>query len=379
MNDNRKFRRRKKLMVSITLTVLALGLTGIPALAQDPDSLYVGDISDNTVKRFEVKPIEGNAFSGFPFQDAFVKRSVGGLKGPRGLIFDSAGHLLVSDQNVDTSTNGDILQYSLDGKPTGPPIVPNGPAAPAVPRGMILAKDSLFVAELIGNSAMNATDPGRLLKYTITGKLIGAFTPRADADASAFHPRAVVVGPDLLLYVSNFFGLQRTGGQVLRFNPNTGKFFVFITSTGGATCGCTNELNRPDGLAFGPDGNLYITSFKADADASDTDKILIFQGPSGVKPGAYMDRIDLGQPGRRAYAQALLFGPGGRLFVPISGGVMDTGAVRAYNVSTKIFDYVVPPGGPLGAPWYLTFGKTDPGTLAYPAPPPPRVGFGPKL
>jgi hypothetical protein len=371
MNDHRKVQERKRTSVSVTLTMLALGLTGIPALAQGPDSLYVGDAGDNTVKRFEVKPITGNGFPGFPFQGAFVKRSVGGLKGPRGLIFDSAGELLVSDQNVDTAANGDILQYSLDGKPTGRPIVPNGPSAPAVPRGMILVNNSLFVAELVGNSAMNATDPGRLLKYSTTGNLIGAFSPGLGVLAfGAFHPRAVVQGPDHLLYVSNFTNLPvRTGGHVLRFHPDTGEFSVFITSTGGSTCGCTNELNRPDGLAFGPDGNLYITSFQGGS--ADTDKILIFQGPGHPDPGAYMGRIDLGQPGRRAFAQALLFGPGGRLFVPISGGEMDTGAVRAYNVSTKVFDYVAPPGGPLAAPWYLTFGKTDPGTLAYPAPPPP--------
>jgi hypothetical protein len=55
--------------------------------------------------------------------------------------------------------------------------------------------------------------------------------------------------------------------------------------------------------------------------------------------------------------------------VPISGIFgPDAGAVRRYDITTKQFDVFVPPrpqGGPLGAPWYLTFGKTDPGTLAY--------------
>jgi hypothetical protein len=81
---------------------------------------------------------------------------------------------------------------------------------------------------------------------------------------------------------------------------------------------------------------------------------------------AYVGRIDLdlvGQP--RAFAQALLFGPEGFLFVPISGNGPDTGAVRRYNVDTKIFNLFVPPGGPLKSPQYLTFGNTDPGTLAY--------------
>lgn len=178
-----------------------------------------------------------------------------------------------------------------------------------------------------------------------------------------FHLRALVVGPDGLLYVSNFPCLATgVGGQVLRFDPETGAFKdVFIASV--------NDLNRPEGLVFGPDGNLYITSFIANA--SDNDKILIFQGPNGVSPGAYFDRIDLDQAGApRVVAQALLFGPGGKLFVPISGLGPDTGSVRRYDVSTKLFDAFVPAsalGGPLELPWYLTFGKTNPSTLAYPA------------
>jgi hypothetical protein len=81
------------------------------------------------------------------------------------------------------------------------------------------------------------------------------------------------------------------------------------------------------------------------------------------------DEIDLdvvGEP--RAFAQALLFGPQGLLFVPISGSGPDTGAVRRYDVNSKVFDDFVPPsaqGGALGAPWYLTFGETNPATLQY--------------
>jgi len=61
---------------------------------------------------------------------------------------------------------------------------------------------------------------------------------------------------------------------------------------------------------------------------------------------------------------ALLFGPGGKLFVPIA----ETGEVRRYDVSTNQYTYTsfVPAGGPLVNPWYLTFGTTDPATLAYP-------------
>jgi glucose/arabinose dehydrogenase len=179
-----------------------------------------------------------------------------------------------------------------------------------------------------------------------------------------FFPRSVVIGPDGLLYVSvrndPNTAEGQLGGRVVRYNPRTGKFLgVFIESDP------INDLNRPEGLVFGPDGRLYITSFRRDT--NDTDKILIFDG----RMGRFLDKIALdvdGQP--RAFAQAILFGPDGKLFVPINGDGPDTGSVRRYNVHHhhKTFDVFVPPaslGGPLGMPWYLTFGKTNPATLAY--------------
>ena len=64
------------------------------------DYLYVGDDSDNTVKRFDA--ITGD------FLGTFAK---GHIKGPRGLLFDREGNLLVSNQNVDKNKNGNILKF----------------------------------------------------------------------------------------------------------------------------------------------------------------------------------------------------------------------------------------------------------------------------
>ncbi|MBZ5559302.1 MAG: DUF3455 domain-containing protein [Acidobacteriia bacterium] len=335
------------------------------------DSLYIGDQTDlptasaSTVKRFDAQT--GRC------QGAFVTADSGGLHGPRGLVFDNAGPLLVANQNQDLPLNGTVLRYDGTTGAFSKAIVPDSdPHAPFGPRGMILWNHTtLYVADIGAGPGA----PGKLLAFTKDGEFVADRTPDPVTEfpgmlAAEFHPRGVVIGPDHLLYVSNEPDLNSgLGGQILRFDPETGAFKdVFIASTGGVSCDCVNELNRPEGVVFGPDGNLYTAAFRADL--TDSDKILIFAGPDGASPGAYVGRIDLDVAGQdREFAQALLFGPGGRLFVPISGIFgPDAGAVRRYDVTTKEFDVFVPPrpqGGPLGAPWYLTFGKTDPATLAY--------------
>jgi hypothetical protein len=74
------------------------------------DVLYIGDGFDNTVKGFDADtgtPIDfGNGKTGI-----FVTNGSGGLDGPRGLIFNKNGDLVVANQNVDHNFPGEILAY----------------------------------------------------------------------------------------------------------------------------------------------------------------------------------------------------------------------------------------------------------------------------
>ncbi|WP_410984358.1 hypothetical protein [Bacillus cereus] len=313
------------------------------------DYLYIGDGNDDTVKTFDA---ETGRFLG-----SFVAPGNNVLHGPRGLIFDHSDNLLAINQNVDQPENGNVLKYDGNtGAFLGKLVRSDAEGAPFAPRGIVLSKNNiLYVADIIDP----ATGQGEVRTYN--GRT-GAFLGNLDHSGfkEPFNPRGVVFGPDGLLYVSVFDINNPLKGWVLRFDPKKKKFLdVFIKSDD------VNNLHRPEGLVFSPKGNLYITSFRRDA--SDTDKILIFDGDTGK----FLDKIDLdviGQP--RAFAQALLFGPDGKLFVPITGDGSDTGSVRRYNVHHhhKTYDVFVPPtsaGGPLGEPWYLSFGNTNPATLAY--------------
>ncbi|MGJ7922883.1 Vgb family protein [Neobacillus sp. LXY-4] len=326
------------------------------------DSLFIEDGSDNTVKRFD-------AISG-DFYGTFVVPGSGGLNGPRGLLFDPVGNLLVSNQNVDKHKNGSVLKFNGQiGVLLGELVSSKDKNAPFSPRGTILSDDNvLFVADQINK---NNKKPGEVRAYDGS---TGAFLGNLDHSGfdGEFYPRAVIIGPDGLLYVSvrnNPNTIEgQLGGSVLRFNPVTRMLHdVFVESH--------DDLHRPEGLVFGPDGNLYITSFREDSD--DTDKILIFNGE-----GDFLFKIDLYIAGQqpRAFAQAILFGPDGKLIVPITGpGPLtgnplgpDTGSVRRYTVdvlnNSFEFEVIVPPAtenGPLGEPWYLSFGNTNHATLAY--------------
>jgi hypothetical protein len=351
-----------------TMFVIALGLLGLfRSPARAADSLYIGDDSDYTVKRFDA---ETGTFLG-----TFVAAGSGGVNGLRGMLFEHSGatgcgDLLLVNQNVNFNLNGEVLQYGGSSGAFVKALVPAADArGPYAPRGIAVWNDSvLFIADQGNPPAL-----GKLLAYSKDGTFLEDMTPARPE----FYPRAVVTGPDGKLYVTvrNF---EFCGGSVFRFDPATRKFLdVFITNP--VDCNQNvNDLHRPEGLVFGPDGNLYIASrFRNE---TDTDKIVIFQGPGGAQPGAYLGNIPLDDYHfAESSAQTLLFGPHGRLFVPISdininGDEIttvpgpDTGSVRRYDVSTKAFDVFVPPSsqrGPLRFPWYLTFGQTDPGTLVY--------------
>ena len=319
------------------------------------DALYVGDAADNTVKRF----------------DAQIGQVLGtfitvGLDGPRGIVHRQQT-FRVANQNVDQPFAGEIDQYSASGAPLVPLVPHQDPNAPFAPRGIIVGPDqrTLYVADMgpdcppTGPCAVHGAVKG----YDLTR---GVFLGNLDFTSfikgnEEFRPRGLVFDSDQRLYLSLFEENDLTVGLVLRFDLQNGRVMV-VADNRTATEGCGQHLHRPEGLVIGPDERLYVTSFRANA--GDIDRILTFDKETGT----CLDEIRLDQVGQpRAFAQALLFGPGGSLYVPISGNGPDTGAVRRYDVKTQTFTNFVAPGGPLGSGWYLTFGKTNPSTLAYPS------------
>lgn len=325
--------------------------------APRPDCLYVGDnivgpgMTDQ-IERFD--PFTGAYFGSFIKEGEMAPLSV------RGMVFDRRKgvnpDLVVVDQSAATSDFGQVLRYrKSNGKLEDILVPPNEPKAPFAPRGVIIHHGILYVAD-VGDD--DPVQPGRIRLYNAkTGKPLGTLNGKAFPQNRG--PRGLVIGPDGYLYATVFNHVDPADGQVVRFDPRTGKFLgVFIDSE---KCGC--ELSRPEGLVFGPDGNLYVMTILGTEAANFRSRILIFDG----KKGRLRDQIKLGDAGEsRANAQALLFGPEGKLYVPITGGsTTTTGQLRVYDVTTETFTLLAQAGGPLQQPFYLTFCGTDPATLAY--------------
>jgi hypothetical protein len=92
-----KMRAYRNLVAVVGIALLGLGIAVAKA-----DSLYIGDVNDNTIKRF-------NASTG-QYLGVFVTNKgcpnpnpppsrppIGCLYGPNGLVIDGSGHLLVAD------------------------------------------------------------------------------------------------------------------------------------------------------------------------------------------------------------------------------------------------------------------------------------------
>ena len=155
--------------------------------------------------------------------------------------------------------------------------------------------NNVFVADYLSNTP---SGEGQLLVYSKQGKFITSLVPPSGTVFSGlYHPRAVVIGPDGLLYVSNMADTNTgLGGQVFRFNPNTFEFVdVFIDDAGGV-----GQLNRPEGLVFGPDGKLYIVGYRANP--SDFDSIRIYSSA-----GVFLDKIGLAVPGNANRAFTVVY------------------------------------------------------------------------
>lgn len=119
-------------------------------------------------------------------------------------------------------------------------------------------------------------------------------------------PEGMTFGPDGKLYVSSW-----NTGSVLRYDGNTGAFLgPFVPPAAG--------VFNPDQVAFGPDGNLYVSD-------RFTSRIVRFNGVTGAPLGTVVRDFDLS--GFIAFA----FGPDGAIYASMFNGIQ---CIKRYDAKT---------------------------------------------
>jgi len=182
----------------------------------------------------------------------------------------------------------------------------------------------------------------QVLRYDAqTGAFVDVAFVSGDSGVHFDGNWAMTFGPDNKLYVGG-----RRSDNVIRYDPITDIVEEFIPAGG--------RVYAPAGLAFGPDGNLYVSnSDKGTTDTSSLqDQVVRYQGPESGTPGQFIDVFIARGDNGLNNNNGLVF-QGSSLYVCNTRG----DSIYRYNSTTGAFQgvFVAPNSGGLDIPSSLLF------------------------
>lgn len=126
-----------------------------------------------------------------------------------------------------------------------------------------------------------ATADNRVLRYDgQTGAFLDTFVPTGTA--GLFAPGSLAFGRDGHLYVVSYrncgYGLCPGATSILRFNGRTGAFIDAFVSGSQSDIG---DLTVVGGIAFGPDGHLYVTNLGSGRPGHPAAAVVRYDGTTG--------------------------------------------------------------------------------------------------
>jgi hypothetical protein len=262
------------------------------------------------------------------FIDTFVPFDSGGLKRPIGLTYGPDINLYVSNVDVNNPANDSILRYDGETGAFIDTFVLPGSGDLKRPADLIFGPDNnLYVSSLAGQGIRRYDGK--------TGVFIDVVYDTDPSGGQNLNVSGMAFGPDNNLYFSTNF----PSSGILRYNTNTGVVDTFVPAD------IAPEI--PGGLAFGLDNNLYVGEFSPNGGISRYDG----------QTGALIDTfVPAGSGGLNTPSLGVTFGPDNNLYVSSYGN----SSVLRYNGQTGAFinTFVFTGSGGLNGPESLTFSPT---------------------
>jgi streptogramin lyase len=245
----------------ITTFASGSGLVTPAGVTIGPDgNLYVSSVGNNSVKRFD-----GTTGA---FLSTFVLSASGGLSVPDGLVFGpgTSPNLYVSSSrsntvNVYIGASGAFITNCISLTNS---VLNGGLTNPA---GLVFGVDGNLYVCSRGDNTVKRYQPATPIYSPTPGTntslaFVANFVTAGSGGLA--NPAGLAFGPDGSLYVSS------TGDNtVKRYNGATGAFLGNFVAAG------SGGLGSPAGLVFGPDNNLYVSS-------ASTGQVLRYNGSSGA-------------------------------------------------------------------------------------------------
>lgn len=158
----------------------------------------------------------------------------------------------------------------------------------------------LAVPSAHANLLVTSFANNEVLQYDDSGTFVGV------AITGISHPTGIAFGPDGDLYVATSSASCVSGkcsGSVYQYQYNGASSASLVSSF-------ASGITDPTGIVFGPDGNLYVSS-------STGNDVLKFNGPLNGAPGLLGNYAGISDP------QGLAFGPDGNLYVANHSGTIE--------------------------------------------------------
>ncbi len=248
------------------------------------------------------------------------------------LAFGATGDLYVAGFDVNTEIGAVIRYDGSSGSPVAPFTTLVAPNSRQRSIGLTFASnsDTFLVGNTRGDNVyqFNA-QTGELIKEFIAPRVGGLVDP----DTLLYGPDANGDGQaDLYVASGDKAGTstQLGASSVLVYDGQSGAFIkALVKDNPATTVDETGGLFRPYGIAFGPDGNLYVSSFRSD-------QILRYNGTTG----AFIDVFASGTGTANGLngPNGLLF-IGNSLYVTTQGSVADGSGGISFLFDSQILRY----------------------------------------